>query len=52
MGVGGFLLDVENGNVIYASNGNGNGMGMGIQVTEIGGIWYEKSLSAHLYCRF
>jgi len=31
------------GNGIQASDGNGN------EVIEMGGIWYEKSISAHLY---
>jgi len=46
------LLDGKNGNGIYVSkwewewewewDGNGN------KVTEMGGIWYEKSVPAHL----
>ena len=36
------LLDGKNGNGIYVSDGIGN------EVIEMGGIWYEKSVAAHL----
>ena len=39
--------------MFYVSDGNGNGTGMGI-FTEMGGIWYEKSVPARrtsLVCR-